>query len=56
MTGSYGARTTFSTFPIDVALLLQNGLPWAMATIAAQLFGSSLMTFGRIATVAWARS
>jgi fluoride exporter len=50
-------KATVITFSIDVAHLLQNGrLPWAMATIAAHLFGSLPMTFGRIATVAWARS
>ena len=57
MTGFCGGLTTFSTFSAEVVLLMQSGrLPWAMATIAAHLFGSLLMTFAGIATVAWARS
>jgi CrcB protein len=57
MTGFCGGLTTFSTFSVEVVLLLQSGrLPWAMATIAAHLAGSLLMTFAGIATVTWARS
>jgi CrcB protein len=56
-TGFCGGLTTFSTFSVEVVLLMQNGrLPWAMATIAAHLVGSLLMTFAGIATVTWARS
>jgi CrcB protein len=57
MTGFCGGLTTFSTFSVEVVLLMQNGrLPWAMATIAAHLVGSLLMTLAGIATVTWARS
>ena len=57
MTGFCGGLTTFSTFSVEVVLLMQSGrLPWAMATIAVHLFGSLLMTFAGIATVTWARS
>jgi len=57
MTGFCGGLTTFSTFSVEVVLLMQSGrLPWAMATIAAHLVGSLLMTFAGIATVTWARS
>jgi CrcB protein len=57
MTGFCGGLTTFSTFSVEVVLLMQSGrLPWAMATIAAHVVGSLLMTFAGIATVTWARS
>jgi CrcB protein len=57
MTGFCGGLTTFSTFSMEVVLLMQNGrLAWAMGTVAVHLLGSLLMTFAGVATVTWARS
>lgn len=57
ITGFCGGLTTFSTFSVEVVLLLQNGrMAWAMGTIAVHVLGSLLMTCAGIATVTWARS
>ncbi len=45
MTGFLGALTTFSAFSVEIVFLLQHGrIVWAVATIAANLCGSLLMT------------
>ncbi len=57
MTGFCGGLTTFSTFSMEVVLLMQNGrMAWAMGTVAVHVLGSLLMTFAGVATVTWARS
>ena len=57
MTGFCGGLTTFSTFSLEVVLLLQNGRTgWAMGTIAVHLAGSLLMTLAGIVSVHWVRS
>ena len=57
ITGFCGGLTTFSTFSAEIVTLLQQGrMTWACAAVAAHLFGSLLMTFAGIGTVAWLKS
>ena len=52
ITGFLGGLTTFSTFSAEVVTLLARGqLPWAIATAAAHLGGSLVLTALGIATV-----
>ena len=52
VTGFLGGLTTFSTFSAEaVALLTRHEYGWAVAVIAAHLFGSLLMTILGIMTV-----
>jgi fluoride exporter len=52
VTGFLGGLTTFSTFSAEaVALLTRNEYGWAVALIAAHLFGSLVMTILGIMTV-----
>jgi fluoride exporter len=56
ITGFCGGLTTFSTFSAEVVTLLQQGRAlWALGTAAVHLFGSLIMTFAGIGTVAWIR-
>jgi CrcB protein len=52
ITGFLGGLTTFSTFSAEVVAQLQQGRAgWALATAAAHLAGSLLMTALGVATV-----
>jgi CrcB protein len=56
ITGFGGGLTTFSSFSAEVVMMLrQDRLLWAGSTVALHLFGSLLMTFAGIATVAGLR-
>jgi CrcB protein len=57
VTGFLGGLTTFSTFSAEVVGQLQHGhTAWALATAAAHLAGSLLLTALGIATVAGLRA
>lgn len=57
ITGFCGALTTFSAFSAELVTLLQQGqMGWALGAVAAHLFGSVVMTFAGIGTVAWLKS
>jgi CrcB protein len=57
ITGFCGGLTTFSGFSAEiVTLIMQRQGLWALSTAAAHLFGSLLMTFAGIGTIAWLRS
>ena len=54
ITGFCGGLTTFSTFSVETATLLQQDrLAWAMGEIAIHVSGSLLMTFLGLASWRW---
>jgi CrcB protein len=54
ITGFLGGLTTFSAFSAEVVSALMRGEPgWALATAAAHLCGSLVLTALGIATVRW---
>jgi len=56
ITGFCGGLTTFSTFSAEIITLLQQRQSlWAVAGVAAHLFGSLAMTLAGIGTVNWVR-
>ena len=53
ITGFCGGLTTFSSFSAEVVVMLrEDRWMWACSTVALHLFGSLLMTFAGMATVA----
>lgn len=54
ITGFLGGLTTFSTFSVEVAMMLQQGrLLWVVTMIGAHVLGSVVMTLLGIVTVTW---
>lgn len=57
ITGFCGGLTTFSTFSVEIATLLQQGrFSWALGAIAAHVVGSVAMTLAGIGTVVLLRN